>query len=218
MKKKEGRRPGRPREPIERSRLLSLAAEAFAARGYAGASMSHIAEAAGLRKASLFHHFSSKEQLYLEVLGEIVADLAQVVSEAGALPESFLERLDQMGGLAVTYFGAHQHAARLLLREMIDGGSFAKGPGRVVIEGTLAGIVGFLQEGIDEGVVQPQDPRHLALSIVGVHLMWFAIDDYSGWLIDGDPHCPEEIEGRRRWVLTQVRRICGAPPLPHPPG
>jgi AcrR family transcriptional regulator len=47
-----------------RAAILDQATQLFLERGYAGTSMSAIAEQCGLRKASLYHHFPSKEALF----------------------------------------------------------------------------------------------------------------------------------------------------------
>ncbi|HLS62674.1 MAG TPA: TetR/AcrR family transcriptional regulator [Ruania sp.] len=51
-----------------REEILARGLEVIAAEGYAGASVHQIAEAAGLSKTGLLHHFDSKEQLLTEVL------------------------------------------------------------------------------------------------------------------------------------------------------
>ena len=50
------------------SRMLDVAAQQFAEKGFSGASMRSIASAAGTTQATIYHHFPSKEALYLEVL------------------------------------------------------------------------------------------------------------------------------------------------------
>ena len=57
------RGPGRPKNPVSKATLLQAAGMAFAERGYAGASMADIASRAGIQKASLFHHFPTKDLL-----------------------------------------------------------------------------------------------------------------------------------------------------------
>nr|WP_193571189.1 TetR/AcrR family transcriptional regulator [Diaminobutyricibacter tongyongensis] len=47
---------------------MTTALEVFAERGYRRASLREIAEAVGLSQAGLLHHFSSKEELFAEVL------------------------------------------------------------------------------------------------------------------------------------------------------
>src|SRR5947199_10452165 len=46
-----------------RNRVFEVAAEVFHRKGYDNTSMSDVASAAGLTKAGLYHHISSKESL-----------------------------------------------------------------------------------------------------------------------------------------------------------
>jgi len=48
-----------------RERLLEAAAKVFAAKGYFGAAVDDIADAAGLTKGAVYAHFRTKEALYL---------------------------------------------------------------------------------------------------------------------------------------------------------
>ncbi|WP_066905588.1 TetR/AcrR family transcriptional regulator [Millisia brevis] len=71
---RSGPRPGRPRlmpggegqEP--RDEILEAAAELFAERGFAGTSTRAIAERVGIRQASLYYHFSGKDEMLIELL------------------------------------------------------------------------------------------------------------------------------------------------------
>ncbi len=206
------RRPGRPRNPIARETLLALALTAFSERGYAGASMAEIARSADLRKASLFHHFPTKKALYLEVLAGISVELAALVSEARLLRGPFLERLDRLGAMANDYFGTHPGSARVLLRELLDGGPFLQGPGAQAIQGTLDGLAAFYQAGMLAGEIPLQDPHQLALTIASIHLTYFSVPQVSGELLEADIFEPETVQARKEAILEQVRRMCGAPP------
>jgi TetR/AcrR family transcriptional regulator len=212
------RRAGRPSQPIPREDLLSLARSAFAEGGYAGTSMGAIADQAGLRKASLFHHFPTKQALYLEVLGAIAGDLGRLVLEAGLDRGDFLQRLDRLGILVEEYLGSHPDAARLLLRELIDRGPFLRGPGKEMVQMTMGLTARFLQDGMDRGEIPSQDPRQLAVSIAGLHLTWYATSEVTSAFIDEDVFAPAQVRRRTAEVLRQVRLLCGAPPLPaaHP--
>lgn len=59
--------PGRPGvEP--RQEILDAAASLFAERGFAATSTRLIAEQAGMRQASLYYHFSGKDEILLDLL------------------------------------------------------------------------------------------------------------------------------------------------------
>ncbi|MCZ2075493.1 MAG: TetR/AcrR family transcriptional regulator [Bryobacterales bacterium] len=51
-------------------RICAAAVAHFAERGYDAASLSEIADAVGIRKASLYTHFASKDALFLEVFDD----------------------------------------------------------------------------------------------------------------------------------------------------
>ena len=53
---------------FNRNRIFEIAAEVFHRKGYDNTSMSDVAAAAGLTKAGLYHHISSKESLLYTVL------------------------------------------------------------------------------------------------------------------------------------------------------
>ena len=59
--------------------IIVVATQLFAERGYEGTSMGDLAERVGLRKASLFHHYASKDELYCAVLERLVGSLGQLV-------------------------------------------------------------------------------------------------------------------------------------------
>jgi AcrR family transcriptional regulator len=67
--------PSRPRrrtraeaKAVTRERLLAAAEDVFARKGYAAASVEEIAATAGYTIGALYAHFSSKQQLFLELL------------------------------------------------------------------------------------------------------------------------------------------------------
>ena len=68
--------------PRRRRQLLDVAVITFAERGFHGTSMDDVAEAAGVTKPVLYQHFSSKRQLYLELLDEVGSRLVWAVTTA----------------------------------------------------------------------------------------------------------------------------------------
>ncbi len=209
------RRAGRPRQPIPREDLLAVACSAFAEKGYAGASMAEIAERAGLRKASLFHHFGSKDRLYTEVLAETLGDMGRLVLETRGEEGEFLERLDRLSDRITTYLGGNPEAARLLIRELVDSGPFSTWEGSDIVQSALAAVSGFLASGMESGAISRTDPLQLAWSMVGLHLLWFASPHVLKHAVRGDIFDPVHIQNRSRATRAQVRALCGAQAAGH---
>ena len=70
-----------------RENILREAATLFAAKGYAESGVREFAEMAGVRAATVYHHFASKEKIYEEII-RIALDAisAAVTAELLALP------------------------------------------------------------------------------------------------------------------------------------
>ncbi|MEU7826581.1 helix-turn-helix domain-containing protein [Catellatospora sp. NPDC049133] len=94
---------GRPRSGARRlpaatarEEILDAAAELFAQRGYAATSTRLIAEAVGIRQASLYYHFDNKEQILAELLEATVRpslDYAADLDRQGPAPAAALHAL-----------------------------------------------------------------------------------------------------------------------------
>jgi AcrR family transcriptional regulator len=66
--------------------ILDRAAALFARRGFAKTSVQDVADAVGLSKAGLLHHFPSKEALHEAVLAQAGTLAQRVLEQVGELP------------------------------------------------------------------------------------------------------------------------------------
>src|SRR5215510_5665312 len=65
---------------MTREDILEAAAQVFRQKGFHGASMNDIAVATSLKKASLYHHVSSKQEILLEILDRALQLLLEQIS------------------------------------------------------------------------------------------------------------------------------------------
>jgi AcrR family transcriptional regulator len=85
-------------ESRERTRqeLLAAAARVFAAKGFTGASVDDVAEAAGFTKGAVYSNFASKTDLMLALIEDRIRRQSEIVEDAfaGASLEEGLRELD----------------------------------------------------------------------------------------------------------------------------
>ena len=100
-------------ERARRQQLIGVTIEQVAQRGFAGASLARIAEAAGITKAAVLYHFGSKDALVTAAHAEILESLVATVGEAleGAAvadrPSTYIRTM-------VAHFRDHPQHARVL--------------------------------------------------------------------------------------------------------
>ncbi len=102
--------------PTRRAELLELAATMFAERGLRATTVRDIADSAGILSGSLYHHFSSKEEMVDEVLRGFLDWLFTRYQEIVDTEPNPLERLK---GLFMTSFEAieHRHAQVVIYQD-----------------------------------------------------------------------------------------------------
>jgi AcrR family transcriptional regulator len=87
------RQPDKKTRGKTADRLLEAAADLFRRKGYAGTSTREIAESLGIRKASLYHHIATKEELLETLCRESLRRLTDEVSAVTANPKSRLRAI-----------------------------------------------------------------------------------------------------------------------------
>src|ERR1700722_18497045 len=99
-----------------RDELLELAAKMFAERGLRATPVRYIADSAGILSGSLYHHFSSKEEMVDEVLRDFMDWLFARYRE---IVDTHSNPLDRLKGLFMASFDAieHRHAQVVIYQD-----------------------------------------------------------------------------------------------------
>ncbi len=104
-----------------RERIAAVAAPLFADRGFAGVSMRDIADAVGVKAASLYNHYPDKDALYAAALEQVFVRRAALVEDALKSTGTPRQRLQALVAALVQATAGDPIAARLLQRELLDG-------------------------------------------------------------------------------------------------
>jgi AcrR family transcriptional regulator len=183
-----------------RDRILDAAEALFARRGFSGVGMREVAEAAGLGKSSLFHHFKTKVELYAAVVGRILDLIELRLMRTLAQGGPPLERFDRWLDTLIDTLAEHPAAPRLLLRSLFEdddltGESPEERAVEKVIERLFAAASNLLREGMESGLFRMASIPHTLQSLVGLTVYHFASGEFG-----------EELVGQSLFEPAQVRR------------
>jgi AcrR family transcriptional regulator len=187
--------------------ILDVATSLFAERGYEGASMNDVAARAGMRKASLFYHFASKDALYEAVLTRLLAKIAAALEEVYTREGSFLERLDAAAEVSTTVLGADPFAARLFLREAMDWGPSMHGPLLHGILGVLERTAAFVRAGQEAGAFVDGDAKQIVLTALGAQVTAFAVGNLVERYAGTQPFEEAFVAARRQAIRAHMRGV-----------
>lgn len=115
--------------------ILETAKRLFAERGFDGVSISDIARETGASKANIFHHFDSKEGLYLAVVAAVVSRSPDHVMRLGG-DGHVLEQFQQVAAAEIREAAEDELGVRLILKEIVSGNPLRS---RVLAEEIFAG-------------------------------------------------------------------------------
>ncbi len=193
--------PVKPRK----EEILEVATTLFAERGYDGTSMNDVAGRVGMRKASLFYHFATKDALYEAVLDRIVREVGESLSQVYMGQGTLVERLEASADAVSAAICGRPFVARLLLREAMDWGPVIRGKLLGTVLAVLEGGAAFIALGQAEGVFVSGDPKQLVLTALGAHILPFAVVQLVERYVGVDPFSPAFVEARRAALRSQVR-------------
>jgi len=160
-------------EAGRRERILAAAFAEFSAKGFRGATIKSIAEAAGVQSPGLLYwYFPSKEALFQAVLGEFTPLFRLIVDPASLRdrpPEEVLLRL------ARAYLAtAEQPGAARLLRLIVPEALRRQEIADLIVKQGLNRILTFLKDylahQVELGRLRPHDTRSSARAFIGMIL------------------------------------------------
>jgi AcrR family transcriptional regulator len=106
--------------PLRREGILAAAEEVFARRGYHGAALDDIAQAAGISKALIYEHFASKRELHASLVNAHVEEIFQRLQASAAPDRPGEERLRDGIDAFLSFVEEHREAWRALFRDAAD--------------------------------------------------------------------------------------------------
>lgn len=105
----------RPRDT--KADIHRAAMELFSARGYDKTSLREIAEQVGISKASLYYHYSSKQDLLKAIIGTFMEDLQEVLGLVETIPWSPTSERELLGAYLDVVI-KHRGTGPTLLRDV----------------------------------------------------------------------------------------------------
>jgi AcrR family transcriptional regulator len=203
----------RPTSDVERSkdRIHAAALPLLARYGYEGVSLQQIADAVGLHKSSLFHHYRGKLELAKEVFEAVVA---QVVERVRPLERDEPPRLATL--LAVTddlvdHFAAEPGAARLILSVMIAPRDSdlnypisLEDTGHPVVEVQTI-LWRWLDRAKRQGAIRPANLRQTLFNLYGLVLLYPAVAEEHGAVAGPDPFSAKARRARKNELRLALR-------------
>jgi AcrR family transcriptional regulator len=163
--------------------IIEAAARVFAQRGFHGATTQDIADVLGIRQASLYYYFASKEEAlelvclqgvagYFEVAKAIAAGPGTAADKLSRLIKAHLSPLTDRSDFVRVFLHERQHLPVESRRRI---GRWSRGLERVFED--------VLKEGVRRGEFRPDlDPRLVVLGILGMAnavASWYRNEDVA---------------------------------------
>lgn len=183
-----------------RTQILDEATRLFAAQGVSATSLSAVAEAVGIRKASLLYHFHSKDALHQSVLDKLLSHWNETLPrllEAAAGEDRFDALLNE----TLRFFLADPDRARLLLREALDRPEEMRERLRTSVQPWLDVIATSIEKGQASGELRKDaDPKAYLLQVIHLVICGIATADTLGVVLSTDHTALDRL-------VTELKRV-----------
>ena len=195
--------------------ILNVALNLFSVQGFEATPISQIANAVGIRKASLYSHFENKQAILDALIKEVLEQYAEhsIFAMVDWNDPAFTkDKLDMTPDAAVQMIQgqlryilhdpAISRARKMLTIEQFQNPELAKLQTRQNYEHVLryfTGLVGFL---IRQGVLTEDDPEIMAAQLCLPITVWLG-------LCDREPEREQEVMGLVERHIRQFFRIYG---------
>jgi len=155
-----------------KAKILIAAKQEFVTFGFKGASIKRIAERADLPRANIHYYFENKEDLYQQLLNEILTAWNSSYDTLNG-EHSAKESLMAYIRAKVMYSKEDPDASRIFASEIIHGAPLLQNYLSVEFKRWVQSKVAVIQAWIDDGQLNAINPYHL------LFLIWGATQHYA---------------------------------------
>lgn len=167
--------------------ILEASLELFSVQGFEATSISQIAGAVGIRKASLYSHFDSKQAILDAIVKDVLEQYgkhsifarADWEKDAANLPLTADEAVEMIQGQIryILHDPAIQRARKMLVIEQFQNRSLAKLQTKQNYSDVLGYFTGMIKCLIQKGVLAEDDPEMMAAQLCLPISVWINLCD-----------------------------------------
>ena len=185
-----------------RERILSAATEIFSRYGFRGATLDQIAERAEMSKPNLLYYFSSKEELYLSVLRNILEIWLQPLKELDE-KESPEHEISAYIDQKIEFSRLYPMASRVFANEIAAGAPILKPVLDTYLRDVVKKKARVIRKWIKRGEMADIDPYHLIMMI------WAVTQHYADFAVQVDSLLGKSLDEQHFYNQTRknIKRI-----------
>ena len=152
----------------QKQAILDVAQALFAQYGYEGLSIRDLAEHCGLAKATLYHHFRDKQELFMSVLTQEMVSLHGRIMLAATSEHSPPEKLRLVINTYGQLIGERRSLIMTTLHANVELESQLRQFAKTHKQYLLGPLTQIVQQGIDQGDFRAVDAQMSALCLIGM--------------------------------------------------
>ena len=201
-----------------RDKILAAATREFADNGLAGARVDAVAKASGCNKAMIYYFFSSKDDLYLEVLENAYGHMRQHERELDITHLAPLEGIARLVQFKFDYVSRHRTLISLLNAENVHKAKHLKRSTRLrsMHSPLVAAISQVLARGVASGEMREGiDPVQLYISIASLSYFYLSNGATLAAAFGRDLMTPAAMATRRAHAVEVIMRYLAVDPDAH---
>ncbi len=149
----------------KREAILQSTLQLIKDNGFHGTPISSIARSAGVASGTIYHYFSSKDQLIIELHHKIKNEMAAAMFAKDSPHINYKERFFAAWIGLCKYF--INNPCSLFFHEQFNSSPYAKAIAKRNSKGSLSRFNDFFQEGMDEGHLKKMEYLLIASAVFG---------------------------------------------------